>query len=712
MDDQLELIRAGDITAADPKEIDAVIQKMLQESYKNGDDIQQLTLECSAALASADARATALNEQGPLKRLWNEAIGTNNKLRTAIAQDNTVAQYAMQQTINGILKECVNNRQLALAVKTKLDGEIIRLEQDQVKQGQELNRVRQVLAAFYRNYLTQNEQIFAEFERRDAHWGSRCEYCRKDISEDEVVCSHCGTIQKLKWEKMPMNTQQELQKLSELMRKPLEKWNPEITWDLTAKRYADIMAKGRATAQAVNALSKEDQLSGKIENLIQKCRSAEFQIAVVGVLKAGKSMLMNALIGAELAAVGLNSTTAALTKFRSSSEGNYIRVRFYDQAEWQKLTDSVKRSRGKSSMSNTDDSENQDPSLAELLERPSTREAEKLWVGHKTIQKACGSIQKLQEEIKRWTAADSEDHLFASEVEVGIDKALFDMPEEVVFVDTPGLQDPVEYRSKIAERYIAQANAVLVAVKPNAFTKEAYGTITTVMERVGKDRNKVFIVGTQSDTLQSNSDYEELIDGRDGWVKQLVNGRWYKSDREAKAQILTVSAYLHLCMKKWLALDETELQDESKFSTTDYNNLENGVKKALNRRSYSLENLRCEKTNADKVAEAFGITLLKARLDESLIRQYRTLKVQDLAADFRDYKKQLLQKAQEESSRRKVSFQTAQDGAAALAKEVEKAKQEKENLEAEKRRIERAMEELKKFTNTRIQRLNFGKKGW
>lgn len=711
MEDQLELISAGDLAAYDPKEIDAVIQKMLRESYKNGEDIQQLTLECSAALASADARTTALKEQGCFKRLWNNAIGKNDKLRTAIAQDNITAQYAMQQTINGILKECVNNRQLALAVKDKLDGEIIRLEQYQVKQGQELNHVRQVLVAFYRNFLAQNERIFAEFARRDAHTGRRCEYCREEIASDEVVCHHCGTIQKLKWEKMPMNTQQELQLLSELMRKPLEEWNPEITWDLTAKRYADMIAKGRATAQAVGAISGEDQISEKIENLIQKCRSTEFQIAVVGVLKAGKSMLMNALIGEDLAAVGLNSTTAALTKFRSSSQGNYIHVRFYDQAEWQKLTDSVKSSHGMPGVGNSNDGENQDPSLAELLEQPSTREAAKNWVGHKTIRKECGSIPELREEIKRWTAADSEDHLFASEVEVGIDKALFDMPEEVVFVDTPGLQDPVEYRSRIAERYIVQANAVLVAVKPNAFTKEAYGTITTVMERVGKDRNKVFIVGTQSDTLQSSNDYEELINGRDGWVRQLVNGRWYKSEREAKAQILTVSAYLHLCMKKWLALDEADLQDESKFSTTDYNNLENGIKKALNRRSYSLEDLRCEKSNADKVAEAFGITLLKARLDENLIRQYRKLKVQDLAADFCDYREQLLQKTREECSRRKVAFQSAKDGTDTLSKEAEKARLEKENLEEEKQHIESALEELRKFTNLKIRGLSFSKKG-
>lgn len=164
-------------------------------------------------------------------------------------------------------------------------------------------------------------------------------------------------------------------------------------------------------------------------------------------------------------------------------------------------------------------------------------------------------------------------------------------------------------------------------------------------------------------------------------------------------------------MKKWLALDEADLQDESKFSTTDYNNLENGIKKALNRRSYSLEDLRCEKSNADKVAEAFGITLLKARLDENLIRQYRKLKVQDLAADFCDYREQLLQKTREECSRRKVAFQSAKDGTDTLSKEAEKARLEKENLEEEKQHIESALEELRKFTNLKIRGLSFSKKG-
>lgn len=397
------------------------------------------------------------------------------------------------------------------------------------------------------------------------------------------------------------------------MSKPLEEWEPEISWDMTAKRYADILAKTRRTALSVGALKEKDQLYEKIGILIEKCRSAEFQIAVVGVLKAGKSMLMNALIGEELATVGLNSTTAALTKFRSSSSGNYIKVRFYAATEWQKLVDSARGSAGSQARKGED---TEDRSLAELLADPEVQKAAEQWVGHKTIYKKCGDIPKLRDEIKRWTAADSPDHLFASEVEVGVDRKLFDMPEEVVFVDTPGLHDPVKYRSNITKEYIARANAVLVAVKPDALTEEAFQTITTVFDHVGNNKRKVFIVGTQKDKLQSSKEYEELTAGKDGWIEQLVRAKCYKNAREADAQIITTSAYLHLCMKRALTLSEADLQEEDKFSTRDYNNLENWIKNTLIRRSYPLENLRNDTETIRLLSVELGMAALRQEMDE------------------------------------------------------------------------------------------------
>src|SRR5699024_4162016 len=162
------------------------------------------------------------------------------------------------------------------------------------------------------------------------------------------------------------------------------------------------------------------------------------------------------------------------SKFRSSNKVNYVHVRFYSKAEWDNLKDSASRSRKELSAEG-------EFSLEKRLSEKSVLDAAKKWIGHGDITETYSDLKGFQEGIKRWTAADSDDHLFAAEVEVGIDKKLFNMPEEVVFVDTPGLHDPVKYRSKITEDYIGNANAVLVAVKPDALGEEAYKTVTTVL---------------------------------------------------------------------------------------------------------------------------------------------------------------------------------------------------------------------------------------
>ncbi|MBQ9521760.1 MAG: hypothetical protein IJR72_04225 [Oscillospiraceae bacterium] len=113
------------LTAACAGEIDKVISEMLRQSRDNYAQIEELALECSSALTSAQAKATGLSEQSLFRRLWNLVTGKNERLRTAIEQDRAAAQYAMQQAINSVLKECTQNRLLALAVKSKLENEMI-----------------------------------------------------------------------------------------------------------------------------------------------------------------------------------------------------------------------------------------------------------------------------------------------------------------------------------------------------------------------------------------------------------------------------------------------------------------------------------------------------------------------------------------------------------------------------------------------------------
>src|SRR5699024_92688 len=104
-------------------------------------------------------------------------------------------------------------------------------------------------------------------------------------------------------------------------------------------------------------------------------------------------------------------------------------------------------------------------------------EKEKL-IGKESIKIELDNFDALRYEIKKWTSCNSVTHYFVKEVEVGL--VGFDIPTGVVYVDTPGLDDPVRYRSDITRNYIDRANAVLVCVNSSALTGQELSTIYKV----------------------------------------------------------------------------------------------------------------------------------------------------------------------------------------------------------------------------------------
>jgi predicted GTPase len=116
-------------------------------------------------------------------------------------------------------------------------------------------------------------------------------------------------------------------------------------------------------------------------------------------------------------------------------------------------------------------------------------------------------------EIQKWTSSKSVSHYFVKEVEVGLKE--FELPEGVVLVDTPGLDDVVEYRSNITRDYIDRANAVLVCVKSDALTGQEMATIYSVFSNTRYNLEKVYIIATQIDTLNRP---------RENWMSSRRNG--------------------------------------------------------------------------------------------------------------------------------------------------------------------------------------------
>ena len=115
------------------------------------------------------------------------------------------------------------------------------------------------------------------------------------------------------------------------------------------------------------------------------------------------------------------------------------------------------------------------------------------------------------------------------------------MHKNVTIVDTPGLDDVVDYRSKITRDYIKRANAVIVCVDSSSLRNDEYVTITRVFENIGDDFYKVMILGTQIDNKNNPKEaWEKQIEE---WKKYLRDK--YKNEDLLKNNIIGVSSYVY-----------------------------------------------------------------------------------------------------------------------------------------------------------------------
>lgn len=675
MADELSIISAAYLNQVSAGEVNALIDKMVESSKENMEEICALTLECTTLLSSAENRSKALSNQGIFKRLIGNVTGSNQKLQNAILQDNTNALYAAQSVINRVMRECVDNRKLMIAVNDRISDVYLELKENQNDLTATVLMARQAIVSFYKEYqeeyLKQGERIRNLEELQKVS----CQTCGARLFLWQRVCPKCGTLHPLK-KNISSEIKETLEKISKVITD--DSLSEDFIWDETAKKTERVLRKAKILAGMGKIPGFTNELAGDIEGLISRCKSAEFQIAIVGVMKAGKSFLMNALMGAEIASTEVNPETAALTKFRSTT-GFYLNVKFHNERQWMRLKDSAMdhKNAGKDS-------------LKRMLENPAAVQLEGEWVGHPDIRIVCKDLSELKENVKRFTSSQSMEHLFVSEVEVGVDRNLFNMPPEVIFVDTPGLKDPVKYRSEITRTYIKKADAVLVAVPTAALTTEGNEIITTVLDCT--DAKKAYIVATQKDLKDKDSDCEKIVSL---WIKTLVNSKRYPNERAARNRIILTSAKMDLLVNKWISLSEAERDDAEFFSDNDYAALESYVKKVLGVRRYDINGLAYDEEKLKTIIQNAGIETLRRRLEESLISKCRELKVKDIRESYIRCKKRLEKISRSAIEQQERSIELAEAGSEALKKQVESMRVSKKALEQENEEIRRAAEKLK-----------------
>ena len=270
---------------------------------------------------------------------------------------------------------------------------------------------------------------------------------------------------------------------------------------------------------------EEDGIKKKIKKQKEFLNDPDLQIAIVGTIKAGKSTFINALFQENIASTDVTPETAALTKFKYSTQNKLV-VKFYNKEEWDELWESVKKTKSKISI------------FEEEFESSGAKSIESQYIGKSDETIEVSNIEDLKNKIKDYTSKQSKINYFVKELIVYLNNE--NMPKDVTIVDTPGLDDVVAYRSEKSKAYIKRANVVIVCVNSSTLRNEEFKTIIKVFENAGDDIYKVIILGTQIDRL--NNSKEDWEKQSEEWKKYFKDN--FKDENLLKNNIVGVSSYV------------------------------------------------------------------------------------------------------------------------------------------------------------------------
>lgn len=496
----------------------------------------------------------------------------------------------------------------------------------------------------------------------------KCNECGKEVFDNSIFCPFCGTLIKkdtFKNEKLVKEYEGKMKNIISIMN---QENHQLISWDSTVDKYVKTLEKiKRLLTQSDYDFCKESNFENKIDSFVNRCKSPEFHIAFVGTIKAGKSTLINALLGKNYASTSVTPETAVLTKFRHCKSGNYVKVKFYSNAEWDKLWKSI--------------SNNADVFITEYKALNGDAEKSK-WLEHEDY-KIEVSDETIEEEIERWTSSKKAEHYFVKEVEIGLEK--FDMPEQVVFVDTPGLDDAVKYRSDVTRSYIDRANAVFACVKSDSLTGPELNTLYRIFSNTSYNPGKVYVIGTQWDSL--NNPARDWQKQKAEWVKYLSRNDAFGSRELAEKNIEYVAAYVNNLARDYSKLDENE-----KWSLESI-----GFKFRI--RPNELE------ANLYKLIEISNIDKIKDRVNNDIVSKFNEYLYQDIEQSYLDIKKDIKNYFQEVKNAQQEIIETSSKDIGEIREKYEKAQNEIKEINGYKEQLNKMLKLVKDDTNKRIKEL-------
>lgn len=263
-----------------------------------------------------------------------------------------------------------------------------------------------------------------------------------------------------------------------------------------------------STMNAQNLLHLNPSLDA-LESLLKKLKNQHFSIGITGVLSAGKSTLLNALLGQEVLGSSTIPETASLTLLKYAKTPSAC-VSFWNKTEWEDL---------KSTM--------EDSVLNALLANAEFKESLE-----KYVQDSTQSLEIGLQELPKFTSANYPSKLCNLIKETTLFTPLEFLENKVEIVDTPGLDDPIVQREEITKGYILGCDLLIHAM--NAAQSATQIDVEFILQTLqNANISRILILLTHADLLEPKE-----LESALNYTKASIQARLSQSMPKQSAELL------------------------------------------------------------------------------------------------------------------------------------------------------------------------------
>lgn len=232
-----------------------------------------------------------------------------------------------------------------------------------------------------------------------------------------------------------------------------------------------------------------ENFTAELESTKEYLNTQKFSIGITGVMNAGKSTMLNALMGKEILGSAVVPETANLTIVKHNPT-EHAKVFYWNTHEWSKIENAAKE-------------------LESM--RDYVNETHKIFGD--TLSSYIKHESRFDEvdinDLSSYTSAEASGKKCNLVKYVELGSNLDFLSDGIEIVDTPGLDDPVIQREEITKEYISQCDMMLhlMNVSQSATLKDVEFIIDALLYQ---NISKLLVVITRADTV-TKEQLEEVI---------------------------------------------------------------------------------------------------------------------------------------------------------------------------------------------------------